>query len=99
MLEETGLELGMEMPRLLLTHFLHAGPRMPLNKISLIFDGGRLSPDQLCRIRLDPAEHDLWAVHDLADWQELMEPRAFARLNAAERARLGEGPAYLITRT
>ncbi|MFE9970152.1 methyltransferase domain-containing protein [Streptomyces hirsutus] len=97
--EETGLELGPETPRLLLTHFLHAGPRMPLNKVGLIFDGGRLSADQLRRVRLDPAEHDMWAVHDLAGWQELMAPLAFARLDAIERARRGEGPAYLITHT
>ncbi|MEU9190139.1 NUDIX domain-containing protein [Streptomyces sp. NPDC048484] len=97
--EETGLELGLKAPRLLMTHFLHAGPRMPLNKVGLIFDGGRLTPDQLSRIRLDPAEHDMWAVHDLAGWQELMAPRAFARLDAVERARRGEGPAYLVTHT
>ncbi|MFE9503323.1 NUDIX domain-containing protein [Streptomyces anthocyanicus] len=98
-IEETGLELGLDTPKLLLTHFLHAGPRLPLNKVGLIFDGGRLTADQLGRIRLDPAEHDMWAVHDLATWQELMAPRAFARLAAIERARRGEGPAYLITHT
>ncbi|MEW1599346.1 NUDIX domain-containing protein [Streptomyces sp. NPDC093808] len=97
--EETGLELGLDTPRLLLTHFLHAGPRLPLNKVGLIFDGGRLTVGQLDRIRLDPAEHDMWAVHDLVTWQELMAPRAFARLDAIERARHGEGPAYLITHT
>jgi 8-oxo-dGTP pyrophosphatase MutT (NUDIX family) len=97
--EETGLELGLETPRLLLTHFLHAGPRMPLNKVGLIFDGGRIGTDQLRRIRLDPAEHDMWAVHDLAGWQALMAPRDFARLDAVERARRGEGPTYLITHT
>ncbi|MFE6156449.1 methyltransferase [Streptomyces sp. NPDC057889] len=97
--EETGLEIGLEAPRLLLTHFLPAGPRMPLNKVGLIFDGGRLTADQLRRIRLDPAEHDMWAVHELADWQELMAPRDFARLDAVEHARRGEGPAYLITHT
>ncbi|MGW2695684.1 methyltransferase [Streptomyces sp. NPDC001296] len=97
--EETGLELGLETPRLLLTHFLHAGPRMPLNKVGLIFDGGRLSAEQLRRISLDPAEHDMWAVHDLSDWQELMAPRSFARLDAIERARRGEGPSYLISHT
>ncbi|KUN38707.1 NUDIX hydrolase [Streptomyces olivochromogenes] len=97
--EETGLELGLETPKLLLTHFLHAGPRLPLNKVGLIFDGGQLTADQLGRIRLDPAEHDMWAVHDLATWHELMAPRAFARLDAIERARRGEGPAYLITHT
>ncbi|WP_426570430.1 NUDIX domain-containing protein [Streptomyces canus] len=95
--EETGLELGLDTPKLLLTHFLHAGPRLPLNKVGLIFDGGQLTADQFGRIRLDPAEHDMWAVHDLATWQELMAPRAFARLDALERARRGEGPAYLIS--
>ncbi|WP_327290467.1 NUDIX domain-containing protein [Streptomyces sp. NBC_01198] len=97
--EETGLELGLDTPKLLLTHFLHAGPRLPLNKVGLIFDGGHLTADQLGRIHLDPAEHDMWAVHDLATWQELMGARAFARLDAVERARHGEGPAYLITHT
>ncbi|MFJ8768973.1 NUDIX domain-containing protein [Streptomyces clavifer] len=97
--EETGLELGLDRPKLLLTHFLHAGSRQPLNKVGLIFEGGQLTANQLGRIRLDPAEHDMWAVHDLAAWQELMAPRAFARLDAIERARLGEGPAYLITHT
>ncbi|WP_405765165.1 hypothetical protein OHU34_05955 [Streptomyces sp. NBC_00080] len=53
---------------------------------------GQLTADQLGRIRLDPAEHDMWAVHDLATWQELMAPRAFARLDAIERARRDEGP-------
>ncbi|MFF0110957.1 methyltransferase domain-containing protein [Streptomyces hirsutus] len=97
--EETGLELGLGTVRLLLTHFLHAGPPLPLNKVGFIFDGGRLTADQLRQIRLDPAEHDMWAVHDLDRWQQLMAPRAFARLDAVERARLGEGPAYLITHT
>ncbi|MEV3898103.1 NUDIX domain-containing protein [Streptomyces anulatus] len=97
--EETGLELGLDTPKLLLTHFLHAGPRQPLNKVGLIFDGGQLTADQLGRIRLDPAEHDMWAVHDLVTWQELMAPRAFDRLDAVERARHGEGPSYLITHT
>ncbi|WP_455355431.1 NUDIX domain-containing protein [Streptomyces sp. SYSU K217416] len=97
--EETGLDLTQETPTLLLTHFLHAGPRQPLNKVGLIFDGGRLTAEQLGRIRLDPAEHDMWAVHDLATWQELMAPRAFDRLDAIERARRGDGPTFLITHT
>ena len=58
------------------------------------------SPPTSCsRIRLDPAEHDMWAVHDLDRLAELMAPRAFARLDAIERARRGEGPAYLVTHT
>ncbi|WP_241834229.1 NUDIX hydrolase [Streptomyces sp. NTK 937] len=97
--EETGLELGLDAPKLLLTHFMHAGSRLPLSKIGLIFDGGRLTAEQLGRIRLDPAEHDMWAVHDLATWQELMAPLAFARLDAIERARRGDGPTFLTTHT
>ncbi|MET8183765.1 NUDIX domain-containing protein [Streptomyces sp. NPDC005336] len=97
--EETGLKLGLGTPKPLLMHFLHAGPRMPLNKVGVIFDGGRLTADQLRRIRLDPAEHDMWAVHDMDTWRELMAPRAFARLDAAERARRGEGLGYLSTHT
>ncbi|MEW1776629.1 NUDIX domain-containing protein [Streptomyces sp. NPDC086777] len=95
--EETGLELALGTPRLLLTSFLHAGPRRPLNRVGLVFDGGRLTADQLGRIRLDPAEHDMWAVHDLSTWRELMAPRDFTRLAAVERARRGEGPAYLVS--
>ncbi|WP_328865078.1 peptide transporter permease SapC [Streptomyces sp. NBC_00304] len=73
---------------------------MRLTSVTLLVDGARaLTAEQLGRIRLDPAEHDLWAVHDLATWQELMAPRAFARLDAIERARRGEGPACLITHT
>ncbi|MDX3370994.1 NUDIX domain-containing protein [Streptomyces sp. ME02-6987-2C] len=98
-IEETGLELGLDSSKLLLTHFMHAGPRLPLNKVGFIFDGGQLGAGQLGRIRLDPAEHDMWAVHDLATWQELMAPGAFARLDAVERARCGVGPIYLVTGT
>ncbi|MDX3024961.1 NUDIX domain-containing protein [Streptomyces acidiscabies] len=96
--EETGLGLGLaDPPALLLTHFLPARPGQPLNKVGFVFDGGRLTASQLDRIRLDPAEHDMWAVHDLATWQELMAPPSFARLDAVERARRGQGPAYLTT--
>lgn len=97
--EETGLELGLGAPRLLLTHFLHTGPHLPLNKVGFVFDGGQLTADQLRCIRLDPEEHDMWAVYDMADWQELMAPRDFARLDAVERARRADGPAYLCTHT
>ncbi|MFJ5292844.1 SAM-dependent methyltransferase [Streptomyces sp. NPDC088348] len=40
-----------------------------------------------------------WTIHDLAEWRDLMAPRAFIRLDTVERARLGEGPAYLTTPT
>lgn len=95
--KETGLNLGPATPRLLLTHFLHAGPRQPLNKRGVVFDGSRLTADQLGRIRLDPTEDGMWAVHGLASWQELRASRAFVRLDAIERARRGEAPTSLST--
>ncbi|WP_325120118.1 methyltransferase domain-containing protein [Streptomyces sp. GMR22] len=95
--EETGLELGQGRPRLLLTHYLRQGRRWPLGKIGFVFDGGRLTTEQLRHIRLDPAEHDLWAVHDLAEWRQLMGELPFARLDAIERARQGRGPHYLAS--
>ncbi|TGB15421.1 NUDIX domain-containing protein [Streptomyces sp. MZ04] len=95
--EETGLELGQGTPRLLLTHYLHPGPRWPLGKIGFIFDGGNITTEQLRQIRLDPAEHDLWAIHDLDEWRRLMGDVPFARLEAVERARTGHGPQYLVT--
>ena len=95
--EETGLDLGGAAPRLLLTHYLTSGPASRLAKVGFVFDGGRLTADRLRCVRLDPGEHDMWAVHDLAAWRALATPREFARLHAVEQARRGEGPAYLVT--
>lgn len=95
--EETGLALGPGQPRLLLAHYLHPGPRWPMGKIGFVFDGGNLTPGQLRRIRLDPQEHDLWAVHGLDEWRRLMGEAPYARLAAVERARTDQGPHYLVT--
>lgn len=95
--EETGLALGLGPPRLLLTHYLHPGPGWPVGKIGFVFDGGTLTPEQLARIRLDPGEHDLWAVHTLAEWRGLMGDGPFTRLRAVERARTDRAPGYLVT--
>ncbi|MFE9921481.1 NUDIX domain-containing protein [Streptomyces sp. NPDC005774] len=95
--EETGLELGNGTPRLLLTHYLLPGPFWPMGKVGLIFDGGNLTDGQLRSIRPDPAEHDMWAVHDLARWRRLMGEAPFARLEAVEHARTGQGPHYLVS--
>ncbi|WP_245766767.1 methyltransferase [Streptomyces colonosanans] len=95
--EETGIELGQGQPRLLLTYYHHLGCGWPMGKIGFIFDGGNLTTEQLRRIRLDPAEHDLWAIHDLDEWRRLMGDVRFARLEAIERARTGHGPQYLVT--
>ncbi|SEO93673.1 ASC-1 homology (ASCH) domain-containing protein [Actinacidiphila rubida] len=95
--EETGLELGHGSPRLLLTHYLRPDPGWPMGGVGFIFDGGQLTPEQLRHIRLDPTEHDLWALHDLAHWQRLMADDSYIRLKAVERARHGQGPTYLAT--
>jgi len=97
--EETGLELGQGRPRLLLRYYHHLGPHWPMGKIAFVFDGGTLTTEQLRRIRLDPTEHDLWAIHDLDEWRHLMGDVPFARLKAIERARTGHGPQYLVTGT
>ncbi|MGP2438584.1 NUDIX domain-containing protein [Streptomyces sp. JW3] len=83
-------ELGLDLP-------LSAGPHWPLGKVGFIFDGGQVDAAQSRRIRLDPAEHDLCAAHDLAQWRRLMGGKPFARLAAVERARRGLGPHYLVT--
>ncbi|MFF1737372.1 NUDIX domain-containing protein [Streptomyces sp. NPDC058247] len=94
--EESGLQLGQDQPRLLLTHYFRSGPRWPMGKIGFIFDGGTYTTEQLREIRLDPAERDLWAIHGLGEWRRLMGKEAFARLEAVERARTGCGPQYLV---
>ncbi|MCN9243660.1 NUDIX hydrolase, partial [Streptomyces sp. RY43-2] len=53
-LEETGLCLA-ETPRLLGAHFLTERIDWPALKLGLVFDGGRLTAEQIDRIVLDPA--------------------------------------------
>lgn len=85
--EETGLRMTGEHP-LLLVHYIRADPeRAPLAKIGFCFDGGVLDDDRLASLRLDPDEHDRWAVHDLADWERLMSPEGYRRLAALDEAR------------
>ncbi|MFJ3640592.1 NUDIX domain-containing protein [Streptomyces sp. NPDC090108] len=95
--EETGLTHWPSSPALLLVHYLHPEGQWPLPRVGFVFDGGRLSRDQLDRIRLDPDEHSEWAVHSWAEWERRMNRRGFARLKAVEEARRGSGPALLIT--
>jgi len=85
--EETGLRV--EGPRpLLLAHYIRADPdEAPLAKIGFCFDGGTLDDDQLASIRLDPEEHDRWAVEDWATWERLMSPEGYRRLAALAEAR------------
>lgn len=62
-----------------------------------IFDGGRLTRNQIRDITLDRAEHDEVRVLPLAKWKPLMPPRDFARLNAVAAARVSGKAAYFDT--
>ncbi|MFK0258257.1 NUDIX domain-containing protein [Streptomyces sp. NPDC090445] len=81
--------------KLLAVHFITRGSHWPLNKFGVIFDGGRLTDEQIGAIVLDPGEHTELRVHTLQEWEELMSPVGFARLKAADHARHTETVAYL----
>lgn len=85
--EETGLRI--EGPRpLLLAHYIRSDPAdAPLAKIGFCFDGGTLDDERLASIRLDPGEHDRWAVEDWETWERLMNPEGYRRLAALAEAR------------
>lgn len=93
--EETGLAFAGPAV-LLLTHYLAPEAAWPCPKIGFVFDGGVLTPDDLARISLDPAEHDTYAVRPLAEWRQVMSPRTFTRLAALHRARANGAPEYLV---
>ncbi|MFP8887991.1 NUDIX domain-containing protein [Streptomyces mangrovi] len=85
--EETGLRI--EGPRpLLLAHYIRSDPaEAPLAKVGFCFDGGTLSDEEIASIRLDPEEHDRWAVEEWPVWERLMTPEGYRRLAALAEAR------------
>ncbi|MFC0598183.1 NUDIX domain-containing protein [Streptomyces palmae] len=91
--EETGLILP-EPPRLLATVHGLPGGGWPYSTIGLIFDGGRLTAQQIRRITLDPREHDEVRVLPLDEWKALMRRSDFARLSAVATARRTGEAAY-----
>ncbi|MDX3071144.1 NUDIX domain-containing protein [Streptomyces sp. MI02-7b] len=93
-LEETGLEIA-RTPRLLGVRYLMPRPDWPAHKIGLIFDGGRLTPEQIAAIVLDPAEHDEVRVRSLEEWRDELTDAAFQHLAAAVQARRDGIPCYL----
>lgn len=96
-LEETGMVFGGE-PKLLGMHFTgHQGEAWPSNHIGFVFDGGTLTDAQIGAFVLDPAEHSEVRVHSLAEWEEMMTPRNFARLKVVDAARRDGRVAYLET--
>ncbi|TGB08730.1 GNAT family N-acetyltransferase [Streptomyces sp. MZ04] len=84
--EETGLDIAGP-PRLLATVYGPPRPRRPFSTVQFVFDGGRLSTEQIHRIVLAPHEHDEARVLPLDQWQALMPDTDFARLRAVEEAR------------
>lgn len=93
-LEETGLRLDIA-PRLLAVHFLPPLGSWSLNKIGFIFDGGRLSAEQIASIVLDPDEHTEVSVRSLDDWEEEMSSFNFRRLAAVAQAQHTGTACYL----
>ena len=91
--EETGLTVPGP-PRLLATVYGLPGAQWPYSTLGLVFDGGRLTAQQIRSIALDPREHDEARVLPLAEWEALMPPRDFARLSAVAEARRSGVAAY-----
>ncbi|MEE1929650.1 NUDIX hydrolase [Streptomyces sp. TRM 70351] len=84
--EETGLRVTWPCP-LLLVHYLRSDEDAPLAKVGFCFDGGVLREEQIAAIRLDPREHDRWAVESWETWERLMEPEGYQRIAAMAEAR------------
>ncbi|MFF3849345.1 GNAT family N-acetyltransferase [Streptomyces sp. NPDC002328] len=94
--EETGLTPAGP-PRLLATVYGLPGAGWPYSTIGCVFDGGRLTAEQIRRISLDPEEHDEVRVLALAEWEALMPPRDFAHLRAVDEARRTGRAGYFET--
>ncbi|GAA2386237.1 hypothetical protein GCM10010420_06180 [Streptomyces glaucosporus] len=85
--EETGLRVEGPHPLLLVHYIRDDRDGAPLAKVGFCFDGGTLDDEQLASIRLDPNEHDRWAVEDWPTWERLMSPEGYRRLAALGEAR------------
>ncbi|MFF0204317.1 NUDIX domain-containing protein [Streptomyces sp. NPDC005017] len=94
--EETGLVVNGP-PRLLAAVFGLPGAAWPHATVGYVFDGGRLTDEQIAHITLSPAEHDEVRVLALEDWRDLMPRRDFERLHGVMRARRTGVAAYLDT--
>ncbi|RNG37384.1 GNAT family N-acetyltransferase [Streptomyces botrytidirepellens] len=94
--EETGLTVAGP-PRLLATVFGLPGAQWPYSTIGMVFDGGRLTAEQIRGITLNPQEHDEVRVLPLAEWRALMPDRDFERLTAVAEARRTGEAAYFGT--
>ncbi len=84
--EETGIVFDGH-PRLLATVFGLPGTAWPFSTIGFVFDGGRLTTQQIQNITLNPDEHSEVRALPLQDWRAHMPQRDFARLQAVMQAR------------
>ncbi|MFE7709231.1 GNAT family N-acetyltransferase [Streptomyces sp. NPDC057486] len=91
--EETGLAIA-GLPRLLATVYGLPGAEWPYSTVGMVFDGGQLTTEQIRSITLDPREHDKARVLPLAECEQRMPPRDFARLSAVAEARRTGVAAY-----
>ncbi|GKQ40219.1 hypothetical protein [Streptomyces sp. A012304] len=62
-----------------------------------MFDGGRLTDEQLASIVLAPEEHDELRAMPLEQWQALMPVKDFDRVTAVMEARRSGVAAYIGT--
>jgi 8-oxo-dGTP pyrophosphatase MutT (NUDIX family) len=92
--EETGI-LVAGPPRLLAAVFGLPGTQWPYATAGYVFDGGRLTDQQIKDIRLAPDEHAGVRVLPLPEWRPLTPERDFARLEAVAEARHTGRAAYV----
>ncbi|MDJ1132067.1 NUDIX hydrolase [Streptomyces iconiensis] len=91
--EETGIAFGGP-PRLIASVFGGPGRAWPFSTIGFVFDGGRLTGQEIEDIALDADEHDEVRVLAVEEWRALMPRRDFARLEAVMEARRTGATAY-----
>jgi 8-oxo-dGTP pyrophosphatase MutT (NUDIX family) len=96
---ETGEEIGfvpaaLGAPRLLAVSFTPPEQPWPWS-IGLLFDGGRLTDEEIARITLSPEEHTGHAIHTVEQWSTIVGPWRMTTLHACLTARRTGVPAYL----
>ncbi|MFE5592920.1 NUDIX domain-containing protein [Streptomyces sp. NPDC056549] len=92
--EETGLVMS-GAPRLLAAVFGLPGAGFPLSTVTFVFDGGRLTSEQLASCVSASQEHDEVRALPLEQWRALMPLGDFGRLTAAMEARRSGVAAYV----
>ncbi|MEZ0094673.1 NUDIX domain-containing protein [Streptacidiphilus sp. EB129] len=92
--EELGLTVDPDRLRLLVADWEpHRGPRS--GGVRLVFDGGRLTADQVSAVSLPDAELRGWRFAGPEEWPELLQENKLRRLAAAVAAREAAVPRYL----